>query len=245
MEDTLRFHTDAWDLSVDLKAGRAAIVVIDARCRDAYIALHIPAAVSFLHREMNSETTARLDRGKVYVVYCDGIGCNASTKGAYKLARLGFRTKELLEGLDWRRAMVIRSPLPMSRAACSQPPNSRRQTMSQLEDGERQFTVSPDGYSLDNFYMARPGANEVHLDLFGDYKSNVALYPAFQEYFRAHKPRFLAAWGRNDPFFLPAGAEAFRRDIPSAVVRFFETGHFALETRAAEIAEAIRDFLAC
>src|SRR5215471_18622835 len=105
-------------------------------------------------------------------------------------------------------------------------------------------TVSPDGYSLDNFYLARPGADEVQLDLFGDYKSNVALYPAFQEYFRASKPRFLAAWGRNDPFFLPAGAEAFKRDIPNAVVRFFETGHFALETHAAEIAAAIRDFLA-
>ena len=104
--------------------------------------------------------------------------------------------------------------------------------------------VSPDGYSLDNFYLARPGADEVQLDLFGDYKSNVALYPAFQEYFRTHKPRFLAAWGKNDPFFLPAGAEAFKRDIPEAVVRFFDTGHFALETHASEIATAIRDFLA-
>jgi rhodanese-related sulfurtransferase len=102
-EDKLRFHTDSWDLSVDLKAGLAAIVVIDARSREAYIAGHIPGAVSFPHREMNSETTARLDRGKVYVVYCDGIGCNASTKGAYKLARLGFRAKELLGGLDWWR----------------------------------------------------------------------------------------------------------------------------------------------
>jgi pimeloyl-ACP methyl ester carboxylesterase len=104
--------------------------------------------------------------------------------------------------------------------------------------------VSPDGYSLDNFYLARPGADEVQLDLFGDYKSNVALYPAFQEYFRTHKPRFLAAWGKNDPFFLPAGAEAFKRDIPEAVVRFFDTGHFALETHVSEIATAIRDFLA-
>ena len=104
--------------------------------------------------------------------------------------------------------------------------------------------VSPDGYSLDNFYLARPGADEVQLDLFGDYKSNVALYPEFQAYFRAHKPRFLAVWGRNDPFFLPAGAEAFKRDIPDAVVRFLDTGHFALETHATEIAAAIRDFLA-
>jgi pimeloyl-ACP methyl ester carboxylesterase len=105
-------------------------------------------------------------------------------------------------------------------------------------------SVSPDGYSLDNFYLARPGADEVQLDLFGDYKSNVALYPEFQAYFRTHKPGFLAAWGKNDPFFLPAGAEAFKRDIPNAIVRFFETGHFALETHAGEIAAAIRDLLA-
>jgi len=105
-------------------------------------------------------------------------------------------------------------------------------------------SVSPDGYSLDNFYLARPGADEVQLDLFGDYKSNVALYPAFQQYFRTSRPPLLAVWGKNDPFFLPPGAEAFRRDIPGAVVRFFDTGHFALETHADEIAAAIRDFVA-
>ncbi|HTV33696.1 MAG TPA: alpha/beta hydrolase [Methylocella sp.] len=104
-------------------------------------------------------------------------------------------------------------------------------------------SVSPDGYSLDNFYLARPGADELQLDLFGDYKSNVALYPAFQNYFRTAKPPLLATWGKNDPFFLPVGAEAFRRDIPGATVRFFDTGHFALETHATEIAAAIRDFL--
>ncbi len=104
--------------------------------------------------------------------------------------------------------------------------------------------VSPDGRSLDDFYLARPGADEVQLDLFGDYKSNIALYPTFQAYFRTHKPPFLAVWGKNDPFFLPPGAEAFKRDIPGAVVRFFDTGHFALETHAAEIAAVIRDFLA-
>jgi pimeloyl-ACP methyl ester carboxylesterase len=104
-------------------------------------------------------------------------------------------------------------------------------------------SVSPDGYSLDNFYLARPDADDVQLDLFGDYKSNVALYPEFQAYFRKHKPAFLAAWGKNDPFFLPQGAEAFKRDIPDADVRFFDTGHFALETHCDEIAAAIRDFL--
>jgi pimeloyl-ACP methyl ester carboxylesterase len=103
--------------------------------------------------------------------------------------------------------------------------------------------VSPDGYSLDNFYLSRPGADEVQLDLFGDYKSNVALYPTFQTYFRTHKPPFLAVWGKNDPFFLPAGAEAFKRDIPNATVRFLDTGHFAVETHTAEIAAAIRDFI--
>jgi len=103
--------------------------------------------------------------------------------------------------------------------------------------------VSPDGYSLDNHYLGRPGVAEVQLDLFGDYKSNVALYPRFQEYLRTHRPPLLAAWGRNDPFFLPAGAEAFKRDIPEATVRFFDTGHFALETHAGEIAVAIREFL--
>jgi pimeloyl-ACP methyl ester carboxylesterase len=104
--------------------------------------------------------------------------------------------------------------------------------------------VSPDGYSLDNFYLARAGADEVQLDLFGDYKSNVALYPTFQKYFRTHKPRLLAIWGKNDPFFLPPGAEAFKRDIPEATVRFLDTGHFALETHATEVAAAIRGFLA-
>ena len=104
--------------------------------------------------------------------------------------------------------------------------------------------ISPDGYSLDNFYLARPGADEIQLDLFGDYKSNVSLYPTFQNYFRTHKPRFLAVWGKNDPFFLPGGAEAFRRDIPGARIHFFDTGHFALETHAKEIAAAIRDFFA-
>jgi pimeloyl-ACP methyl ester carboxylesterase len=103
--------------------------------------------------------------------------------------------------------------------------------------------VSPDGYSLDNFYLARPGADEVQLDLFGDYKSNVALYPEFQAYFRKHKPPFLAAWGKNDPFFLPPGAEAFKRDIPDAQVHFLDTGHFALETHSAEIAAMIRKLL--
>jgi pimeloyl-ACP methyl ester carboxylesterase len=104
--------------------------------------------------------------------------------------------------------------------------------------------VSPDGYGLDDHYLARPDAHEIQLDLFLDYASNVALYPQFQAYFRQHQPPLLAVWGRHDPFFLPAGAEAFKRDIEAAQVQFFDTGHFALETHAAEIADAIRGFLA-
>jgi pimeloyl-ACP methyl ester carboxylesterase len=103
--------------------------------------------------------------------------------------------------------------------------------------------VSPDGRSLDDFYLARPGADEVQLDLFKDYSTNVTLYPKFQEYFRKFQPPFLAVWGKNDPFFLPAGAEAYKRDLPKAQVQFFETGHFALETHCAEIASAILAFL--
>jgi pimeloyl-ACP methyl ester carboxylesterase len=103
--------------------------------------------------------------------------------------------------------------------------------------------VSPDGYSLDNFYLKRPGADEVQLDLFGDYKSNVALYPAFQTYFRTHRPPLLAIWGENDPFFVPPGAKAFKRDVPNAQIHFLPTGHFALETHCDEIAAAIREFL--
>lgn len=104
--------------------------------------------------------------------------------------------------------------------------------------------VSPDGYSLDNYYLSREGNDEIQLDLFGDYQSNVALYPKFQDYFRNHRPPLLAVWGKNDPFFLPAGAEAFRRDLPDAEIQLIDTGHFALETHADEIASRMRSFLA-
>ena len=103
--------------------------------------------------------------------------------------------------------------------------------------------VAYDGSDLDSFYMTRPGADEAQLDLFLDYASNVALYPGFQAYFRKHRPPLLAVWGSNDPFFLPAGAEAYKRDLPEAEVRFLDTGHFALETHASEIAEVVGEFL--
>ena len=103
--------------------------------------------------------------------------------------------------------------------------------------------VSPDGRNLDDFYLARPGNDEIQLDLLLDYQDNVALYDSIQGYLREHQPPVLAVWGRNDPFFIPPGAEAFKRDVPSADIRFYETGHFALETHAREIGEAMRAFL--
>jgi pimeloyl-ACP methyl ester carboxylesterase len=103
--------------------------------------------------------------------------------------------------------------------------------------------LAPETYELDSALLARPGNDEIQLDLFLDYASNVALYPKFQEYFRTKRPPLLAVWGMNDPFFLPPGAEAFKRDNSSAEVHFYDTGHFALETHHREIADAIRDFL--
>jgi pimeloyl-ACP methyl ester carboxylesterase len=103
--------------------------------------------------------------------------------------------------------------------------------------------IAPESYTLDAALLARPGNDEIQLDLFLDYASNVALYPKFQDYFRTKQPPLLAVWGKNDPFFLPPGAEAFKRDNPNAEVHFYDTGHFALETHAAEIAERINGFL--
>ena len=109
--------------------------------------------------------------------------------------------------------------------------------------GAESGRVSPDGYTLDIAYMARPGAEEVQLDLILDYRTNVALYPKFQEFFRQRQPPLLVAWGKNDPAFLPAGAEAFRRDLPNAEIHLLNGGHFALETHAQEIGELIIEFL--
>jgi pimeloyl-ACP methyl ester carboxylesterase len=126
-----------------------------------------------------------------------------------------------------------------------------RQNILTLETTRWQYTygvanpdaVAPESHTLDVALMERPGNKEIQLDLFLDYATNVKLYPAFQKYFRKWKPPLLAIWGKNDPFFIPAGAEAFRKDIPDAHVRFLDTGHFAIETHPAEIANAIREFL--
>ena len=114
---------------------------------------------------------------------------------------------------------------------------------TQYLTGADPHRVSPDGYTLDAAYFRRPGTEEIQLDLIYDYRTNVALYPEWQAYFRQHKPPMLAAWGKNDIYFLPPGAEAFRRDIPDTELHFYETGHFALETHGPEIAFAMLDFL--
>ena len=104
--------------------------------------------------------------------------------------------------------------------------------------------IAPEGYTLDGALLQRPGNVDIQLDLFLDYANNVKLYPAFQEYFRTSKPPLLAIWGEHDLYFIPAGAKAFKRDLPEATVQFLDTGHFALETNVEDIAEAMRGFLA-
>ena len=120
------------------------------------------------------------------------------------------------------------------------PASVRWQYVHGLQD---ELQVAPEAYTLDSALLGRPGNHEIQLDLFLNYASNVALYPKFQEYFRKHQPPLLATWGKNDPFFLPPGAEAFKRDNPNAEVRFYDAGHFALETHQREIGNAILDFL--
>ncbi len=121
------------------------------------------------------------------------------------------------------------------------PQTTRWQYTHGVADGE---LVAPEAYTLDSALLARPGNDEIQLDLLLDYASNVALYPDFQAYFRSCNPPMLVVWGENDPFFLPAGAWAFKTDLPDADIRLLDTGHFALETHHAEIASVVRAFLA-
>jgi pimeloyl-ACP methyl ester carboxylesterase len=136
-----------------------------------------------------------------------------------------------------------KEPTPQNRAALLDfltPEATKWQYTHGVSDPD---SVPPESYTLDAALLARPGNKDIQLDLFLDYASNVKLYPKFQEYFRKSKPRLLAIWGKNDPFFLPPGAEAYRRDLPDATVQFLDTGHFAIETHVIEIAAAMKDFL--
>jgi len=151
-----------------------------------------------------------------------------------------------LDGLSdgwgpWQR--YWREPTEAHREACRASLSTAAIRDGQYLHGTDTSLVSPDGYTLDLAYLARPGADEIQLDLVLDYRSNVAMYPAFQAYFREHQPPCLVAWGRNDLAFVPSGATAYLQDLPLAEVHLLDTGHFALETHAAEIGVLMRDFL--
>jgi pimeloyl-ACP methyl ester carboxylesterase len=136
-----------------------------------------------------------------------------------------------------------KEPTPENRTALGDfltPEATKSQYLYGVQD---ETLVAPEAYQLDSALLARSGNDEIQLDLFLDYASNVALYPKFQEYFRTKRPPLLAVWGKNDPFFLPLGAEAFKRDNPNAELHFYDAGHFALETHHREIADTIREFL--
>lgn len=136
-----------------------------------------------------------------------------------------------------------KEPTPANRAALRDFLKPEATKWQYTHGVTEQTLIAPESYTLDSALLARTGNDEIQLDLFQDYASNVALYPKFQEYFRQQRPPLLAVWGQNDPFFLPAGAKAFSRDNPNAKVHFYDTGHFALETHENEIATAIREFL--
>ena len=152
-----------------------------------------------------------------------------------------------LEGLSegWNPIQAYwKDPSPDNRAALRaflKPEGTQWQYTHGVPTPER---LSPDAWTLDSALRARPGNDEIQLDLFGDYQSNIALYPKFQGYIRTQRPPLLAVWGKNDPFFLPAGAQAFKRDNPDAEIYLLDAGHFALESQGSEIASIIREFLA-
>jgi len=194
-------------------------------------------------------TAVGLERFAIYVFdYGAPIGFRLATRHPEKItAVISQNGNAYLEGLSegWNPIQAYwREPSDENRAALRgflKPETTQWQYTHGEPDLER---LSPDAWTLASAFLARPGNDEIQLDLFGDYQSNVALYPAFQAYLRKHRPPLLAVWGKNDPFFLPAGAEAFKRDVPNAEVRLIDAGHFALEAHAPEIAALIGDFLA-
>jgi pimeloyl-ACP methyl ester carboxylesterase len=144
---------------------------------------------------------------------------------------------------DWEPWQAYwRDPTPEHREA-TRASLSDEAIRFQHEHGAPAGRVSPDAYMLDTLYMHRPDAHEIQLDLILSYRTNVALYPAFQSYLRTHRPPVLAVWGRHDVFFLPPGAEAYRKDVADAEIHLLDAGHFALETHHREIAAHMRDFL--
>lgn len=189
-----------------------------------------------------------LDRYSLYIFdYGAPVGLRLAMRHPERVtAIISQNGNAYLEGFsdEWAPWQAYwQDPSPENRDACrpSLAPDTIRNW--QYGTGADPALLSPDGYELDIAYMARPGADEIQLDLILDYRSNVALYPAFQAYFRDHQPPLLAAWGRHDPAFLPAGATAYLKDLPAAEVHLLDAGHFALETHATQIAALIRAFL--
>ena len=189
-----------------------------------------------------------LDRYALYVFdYGSPVGLRLAMAHPERVtAIISQNGNAYIEGLSdawapWRTYWA--APTAENREACRASLSPEAIRSGQYLHGADAALISPDGYTLDIAYMARPGAADIQLDLILDYAGNLALYPAFQAYFRSHRPPLLAIWGQNDPHFLPAGALAFRRDLPEAEIVLLDTGHFALETHAAEIGDAMRRFL--
>jgi pimeloyl-ACP methyl ester carboxylesterase len=190
----------------------------------------------------------RLDRYVLYIFdYGAPVGLRVAAKHPERVAAIVTQNgNAYLEGFSeaWKPWQTYwREPTAANREACrsSLTPEAVRQW--QYLNGADPSRVAPDGYTLDIAYLARPGSDEIQLDLILDYRSNVVLYPSFQAYLRDHRPPLLAAWGRNDAHFLPAGALAYRKDVPDAEIHLLDAGHFALETHAAEIGMLMQDFL--
>ena len=189
-----------------------------------------------------------LDRYAIYIFdYGAPVGFRLALKHPERItAIISQNGNAYVEGLSdgWNPIQKYwKEPTEANRAALRAfltPEMTKLQYMHGVKDETR---MAPESYTLDSALLARPGNDDIQLDLFLDYANNVALYPKFQDYFRARRPPLLAVWGNTDPFFLPAGAKAFTRDNPDAEVHFYDTGHFALETHVREIASAIREFL--
>ncbi len=189
-----------------------------------------------------------LDRFAFYVFdYGAPVGCRLAVAHPERvLALISQNGNAYLDGFskEWDSWQAYwRDPSPENREACRESLSPEMIENWQYRTGTDPHRISPDGYLLDIALMSRPGAEEIQLDLILDYRSNLDLYPEFQKYFRDHQPPLLAVWGRHDPAFLPAGAEAYKRDLPNAQVHLLDTGHFALETHAGEIAQLTRSFL--
>jgi pimeloyl-ACP methyl ester carboxylesterase len=192
--------------------------------------------------------TIKLDRYAIYVFdYGAPVGLRLALAHPERVSAIISQNGNAYEeGLSqgWNPIQKYwKDPTAANRAALRDfltPDATKSQYLYGVQD---QNKVAPEAYTLDSALLARPGNDEIQLDLFLDYASNVALYPKFQDYFRTRKPPLLAVWGKNDPFFLPPGGEAFKRDNPNAEVHFFDTGHFALETHSREIGSAILEFL--